>query len=338
MKKFFAYTICLTLSLGIPAFLGIVLSFSTPLSPQMEVVEIITIPMGASLQEITHLLYSKGVIHSQPLFSLLVRFREADTKIKSGEYQLTNRMVPIEVLNKLMRGEQIKYSVTIPEGLNIAQIADQYEKAGMAERNRFVELATDQNFISALGMQEETLEGYLFPDTYKFIRNIGEKNIIRSMVQRFNEVYSEGFKKRSQEINLSQRETITLASLIEKETGSPQERSMISAVFHNRLKLHMPLQCDPTVIFGLKNFNRTITKEDLKTWTPYNTYLISGLPPTPIASPGVDSIKAALYPEDVNYLFFVSKNDGTHYFSSTLAEHNRAVNTYQRRNQNNALK
>jgi UPF0755 protein len=152
------------------------------------------------------------------------------------------------------------------------------------------------------------------------------------MVQRFNEFYREEFKKRALELNLSQKEVVTLASLIEKEAARHEERALISAVFHNRLKLHMPLQCDSTVIFGIKNFNGNLTKEDLKTDTPYNTYCNGGLPPTPIANPGLDSIKAALYPAEVKYLFFVSRNDGTHYFSSTLSEHNQAVNTYQRNN------
>ena len=332
MKKVFANATCLILTLGIPTLIGLFLSFAVLPPPQMEMVEVITIPPGASLPEVTHLLSSKGIIRSQTLFNCLVRCRRADTRIKSGEYQFTNRMLPHEVLNKLIRGDQIKYSITIPEGLTIAQIALLYEKVGMAEKNRFINLASDQKFIASLGMQGETLEGYLFPDTYKFIRNIGEKNIIRSMVQRFNEVYGGEFKTRGQELNLSQRDVIVLASLIEKEAARPQERPLISAVFHNRLKLHMPLQCDPTVIFGLKSFNGNLTKEDLKLKTPYNTYLICGLPPTPIASPGLDSIKAALYPADVNYLFFVSRNDGTHYFSSTLAEHNQAVNMYQRNN------
>ena len=333
MKKVFTNATCLVLTLGILALIGILLSFATLPPPNMEVVEVITIPSGARLHEVTHLLSSHGIIRSQTLFNFLVRYRRADTQIKSGEYQFTNRMLPHEVLNKLIRGEQIKYSITIPEGLTIVQIALLYEQVGMAEKKRFINVASDPSFIASLGMKGETLEGYLFPDTYKFIRTIGEKNIIRSMVQRFNEVYEEEFKKKAQELKLSQREAITLASLIEKEAACPQERPLISAVFHNRLKLHMPLQCDPTVIFGLKGFNGNLTKEDLKIRTPYNTYLISGLPPTPIASPGLDSIKAALYPADVNYLFFVSRNDGTHCFSSTLAEHNQAVTMYQRRNQ-----
>ena len=322
----------LILTLGIPALIGLLLSFAVIPPPQMEVVEVITIPPGVSLHAVTHLLSSKGIIRSQTLFNLLVRCRGADTRIKSGEYLLTNRMLPPEILNKLIRGEQIKYSITIPEGLTMEQIASLYEKAGMVEKNRFIKVASDQNFIVSLGMQAETLEGYLFPDTYKFIRNIGEKNIVRGMVQRFKEVYGGKFKKRGQELNLSQREVITLASLIEKEAACPQERPIISAVFHNRLKLNMPLQCDPTVIFGIKNFNGNLTKEDLKTRNPYNTYLNCGLPPTPIANPGLDSIKAALYPADVNYLFFVARNDGTHYFSSNLSEHNQAVNIYQRKN------
>jgi UPF0755 protein len=332
MKKFFIYITTLGLTLSIPSFLGILLSFSVPPSYDEKIVEVINIPVGARLDQVTHLLREKGVIRYQNLFFLLARWRGVDTHIKSGEYQFSNRMLPNDVLNKLIRGEQIKYSITIPEGFNLVQTAALYERMGLADKNKFIHLATDPTFIKSLGMNEETLEGYLFPDTYKFIRNIGERNIIRRMVQRFNEIYDQQFREREQELNLSRKEVITLASLIEKETGHSKERPIISAVFHNRLKMDMRLQCDPTVIYGLDNFTGDLTKKDLKTYTPYNTYLIKGLPPTPIANPGADSIQSALYPADVDYLYFVSKNDGTHYFSATLAEHNRVVNKYQRLN------
>jgi len=239
-------------------------------------------------------------------------------------------MLPDEILDKLVRGEQIRYSITIPEGLTLVQTASLFEKMGLANKERFIQLATDPEFIASLGMDEETLEGYLFPDTYKFIRNIKEKNIIRMMVKRFNEIYNQEFRKRQQELGFTRREIITLASMIEKETAYSKEKPLISAVFHNRLKRNMRLQCDPTVIYGLNNFSGRLTKKDLMTYTPYNTYLIKGFPPTPIANPGLDSIRAALYPAKVDYLYFVSKNNGTHYFSSTLTEHNQAVYKYQK--------
>ena len=331
MKRIFFSTLSLILLLGIPTVLGVLVGISTLPLRETEVVKIINIPPGTCLNKLSSLLCSEGIIRSKHIFSLLVRLKKADIKIKAGEYQFSNRMFPAEILSKLIRGEQVKYTVIIPEGLSITQIANLYEKVGLANKDKFIRLANDPQFVASLGMEGNTLEGYLFPDTYRFTRYIGEKNIIRCMVQRFKKVYGEEFKKREQELNLSQKEVIIIASLIEKETSCPQERPIISAVFHNRLRLNMPLQCDPTVIFGLNNFNGNLTKEDLKTPTPYNTYLISGLPPTPIANPGLASIKAALYPADVDYLYFVSKNDGTHYFSSTLKEHNQAVYTYQKK-------
>ena len=330
MKKFVIYITMLGFTLGIPSLLGLFLSLSLPLSKGKEVFEIVTIPPGVTLTQVTHILKEKKIIRNQRLFSLLARLRGRANSIKSGEYQLSNRMLPDEILDKLVRGEQIRYSITIPEGLTLVQTASLFEKMGLANKERFIQLATDPEFIASLGMDEETLEGYLFPDTYKFIRNIKEKNIIRMMVKRFNEIYNQEFRKRQQELGFTRREIITLASMIEKETAYSKEKPLISAVFHNRLKRNMRLQCDPTVIYGLNNFSGRLTKKDLMTYTPYNTYLIKGFPPTPIANPGLDSIRAALYPAKVDYLYFVSKNNGTHYFSSTLTEHNQAVYKYQK--------
>jgi len=330
MKNFLISLTALALMLGTLALLSLFLSLSIPPSDGEEVLEIVSIPVGVTMAEVTELLKAKGVIRSRALFSALARWRGVDIHIKAGEYQFSNRMLPNEVLNKLIRGEQIKYSITIPEGLTLIRIADLYNERDLADKDRFIQLATDPTFAATLGVEQENLEGYLYPDTYKFIRNMGEKNIIRRMVKRFNEFYLEQFKQREKELELSRREVVTIASLIEKETGRSDERPLISAVFHNRLKRKMRLRCDPTVIYGLDNFNGNLTKRDLMTYTPFNTYLIHGLPPTPIANPGIDSIRAALYPADVDYLYFVSKNDGTHFFSSTLTEHNRAVQEYQR--------
>ena len=160
---------------------------------------------------------------------------------------------------------------------------------------------------------------------------MGGERILRKLVARFNEIFKEQYQQRAEELNLSLEELITLASIVEKETSDPSERNLIAAVFYNRLKRGIMLQSDPTVIYGIQNFNGNLTKEDLKTKTPFNTYLIRGLPPHPIANPGEDSIKAVLYPSPKKYLYFVSKNDGTHHFSATLKEHNRAVNRYQRK-------
>lgn len=322
--------IMLGLTLGALTVLSLFLSLSIPPSDGEEVVEVVTIPVGATMGQVTDILRAKGIIRSSALFTAIARWSGGDVHIKAGEYQFSNRMLPNDVLNKLIRGEQIKYSITIPEGLTLARIADLYNEMELADKEKFVELATDPAFAATLGVEQENLEGYLYPDTYKFIRKLGERNIIRGMVKRFNEVYHDQFQEREAELNLSRREVVILASLIEKESAYSEEKPLISAVFHNRLKRNMRLQCDPTVIYGLDSFTGRLRRKDLKTYTPFNTYLIDGLPPTPIANPGRNSIRAALYPADVDYLYFVSKNDGTHFFSTTLAEHNRAVRKYQR--------
>ncbi|MBN2466710.1 MAG: endolytic transglycosylase MltG [Deltaproteobacteria bacterium] len=330
MRKFLTCAIFAVLAVSIPSAVGLFLSLSVPPSYDEEIYEVVTLPSGATLTSVIRLLKDNGIIREPIVFGLLARWRGLETAIKSGEYQLSTRMFPNQVLNKLIRGEQIKYSITIPEGLDIAQTAALFERIGLADAAKFYQTATDPSFIAALDMQGDTLEGYLFPDTYKFIRGIGEKNIIRRMVRRFNAVYDEQLRKREKELNLTRNEVITMASMIEKETAAAYERPLISAVFHNRLKTNMRLQCDPTVIYGLETFSGRLTKKDLRTYTPYNTYLITGLPPTPIANPGLASIQAVLYPDPVDYLYFVSKNNGTHYFSTTLAEHNEAVASYRR--------
>jgi UPF0755 protein len=330
MKNLLISITMLGMVLGTLAVLSLSLSLSIPPTDGEEVVEVVTIPAGATMSQVTDLLKAKGIIRSRALFTAVARWSGVDIHIKSGEYQFSNRMLPRDVLNKLIRGEQIKYSITIPEGLTLVRIAELYNEMELADKEKFTELATDPNFAASLGVEQENLEGYLYPDTYKFIRNLGERNIIRGMVTRFNEIYHDQFREREAELNFSRREVVTLASLIEKETAYSEEKPLIAAVFHNRLKRKMRLQCDPTVIYGLDSFTGKLKRRDLKTYTPFNTYLIDGLPPTPIANPGINSIRAALYPADVDYLYFVSKNDGTHFFSATFSEHNRAVRKYQR--------
>lgn len=330
MKKALIYTATLVLTLGIPLVLGVALSLSIPPPSEEQTFRTVTVKPGLSFAEVTRLLQEQGVVCRRTLFSLLVRAQHLDTQIKCGEYQFSTRMLPGEVLGKLVRGEQINCSITIPEGLTIAQIASAYESAGLADARKFRRLASDPTFIASLGMAGPTLEGYLFPDTYRFFRTIGEEHIIRCMVQRFQEVYAKELQAREQELNLSRKEVITLASLIEKEARYGEERPLVSAVFHNRLRLGMRLQCDPTVIYGINDFNGDLTGKDLATPGPYNTYLCAGLPPTPIANPGLASIRAALFPEQVGYLYFVSMNNGRHQFSVSLAEHSRAVRFYQK--------
>jgi UPF0755 protein len=197
----------------------------------------------------------------------------------------------------------------------------------------------DPGLINRFGINAPSMEGYLFPETYFFPKHLGGEEIIQTMVSRFEKTFPLEWRERAKTLNLTEHEVVTLASIIEKETGKGDERNLISAVFHNRIKRGMPLQSDPTVIYALPNFNGNLTRKHLSYLSPYNTYRVRGRPPGPIANPGTQSIEAALYPADVNYFYFVSKNDGSHYFSKTLGEHNRAVQLYQmNRSSSHAMK
>lgn len=295
--------------------------------------KVVTIQPGTSFTDIARILETNGIVRDHRSFYLLARIREAIPKVKAGEYEVHTNMTPSEVLAKLIRGDVIKYPITIPEGFNLIQIGEILEKAGVSSQKAFLDKARDPNFVTSLGLEGDSLEGYLFPDTYNFPKGFGEEPVIRQMVSRFNAIYAP-LAKRADQLGLSRRDVVILGSMIEKEAMDDQERRMISAVFHNRLQRGMALQSDPTAIYGVKlakdRTDNRITRQDLLRKSPYNTYHITGLPKGPIANPGMRSLQAALNPADVNYLYFVSKNDRTHYFSSTLEEHNRAVNRYQR--------
>jgi len=261
-----------------------------------------------------------------------IGLRRAESRLKAGEYKLSPCMNLIKVLGILEQGRVLEHPFTIPEGYTIAQIARVLAELGLADEERFLKLAYDQKFISKLGIRTISLEGYLFHDTYRISKGNKEEEIIELMVGQFNKTITQNDRKRAAELGFSMHQIVTLASIIEKETSAPGERSLISAVFHNRLKRKLPLQSDPTVIYALgKDFDGNLTKKDLMTESPYNTYLYPGLPPGPIANSGRAAIHAALYPAEVDYLYFVSKNDGTHKFSTTHKEHIRAVRKYQRR-------
>jgi len=262
---------------------------------------------------------------------LLGKAQEADRKIHPGEYELNAAMPPAEILAKLLAGRVVLHSVTIPEGYTISQIADVLAEYRITEKAEFVQLASDKVFMKTLGISAESLEGYLFPDTYRFARPTSGKEVIKTMIDQLGQVMTEEWQARARDLHMTLHEVLTLASVIEKETGAGDERPHISSVFHNRLKKKIPLQSDPTVIYGLPNYDGNLHKKDLSHPSPYNTYRWAGLPPGPIASPGADSIRAALYPAPTPDLYFVSKNDGTHHFSATLVEHNKAVEKYQKR-------
>jgi len=285
---------------------------------------------GATLTQVADSLEKRKIISNKTLLLLWGRIAGYSARIKAGEYRLNSDMPPLHVLDILTKGLVITHSVTIPEGFDITQIAQELEKKGLAEGAQFMALATDPDMAGKYGLSAPTLEGYLYPDTYRVSRGQPPLSIIDIMVKRFFDIISPlGGEVRASGMTLEQ--IITLASVIEKETGLGEERPIIASVFLNRLKRGMRLESDPTVIYGIRDFNGNLTKKDLAQPTPYNTYVIRGLPPGPIASPGKEAIHAVLFPAKTDYLYFVSKNDGSHQFSRTLAEHRRAVNTYQKK-------
>lgn len=300
-----------------------------PISPGGEWKEVV-IQKGMNFKEITSLLKKEGIIKNDFLFDLLGRTSGVTRKVRAGYYSLSPSMPMIEILKTLKKGMIIEYSLTIPEGLTIEDIADAIEKPGLSRREDFISITKDRGFIKSIGFDADSLEGYLFPDTYLLPKGVTSQEIAERMINRFREVITPEIENRAKEIGLTMGEVITLASIIEREAQIDSERALVSAVYHNRLRKGMHLQADPTAIYGRKRLNEKITKKDLKIKSPYNTYKILGLPPGPIANPGLKSIKAALHPADVDYLFFVSKNDGTHHFSRTAVEHNEAVLRYQK--------
>ncbi len=285
---------------------------------------------GSSLKEVAGDLEKAGLISNKTLFVLWTRMKGYGKDIRAGEYSLSAAIPPVQLLEILRKGLVILHPVTIPEGFNREQVADALAAKGLADKKRFLELTEDKALLRQYGISSPSLEGYLFPDTYQFSRATPTPAIIDTMVKRFRQVVAPLMDK-SQGAGMKFEEVVILASIVEKETGRPEERPLIASVFLNRLRLGMRLESDPTVIYGIENFDGDLKKKDLTEKTPYNTYVIHGLTPGPIANPGLESIKAVMEPARTDYLFFVSKNDGSHHFSKTLVEHNRAVETYQKR-------
>lgn len=284
---------------------------------------------GQSLKTISRNLENKGLITSWAFFKWLAKFENAEKRLQAGEYLLSASFSPKHILDTLLKGRVKLYKITFPEGLNLTEVAERIEKKGFCRSDKILILCKDPEFIHRTGIKANSLEGFLFPDTYFFPKKTSCETILTTMVNRFKQVFSLEWELKAQSLNLSIFEVVTLASIIEKETGDSSERPIISSVFHNRLKKRMRLESDPTVIYGIENFDGNITRKHLQTITPYNTYKIKGLPVGPIASPGYYSLEAALFPDKTDYLFFVSKKDTTHHFSKTIQEHNRAVRKYQ---------
>jgi len=300
-------------------------------SPAEKVVEV---PPGASPRAVVRLLSRAGVLADDRLAWLYVRWIRRDPRpFKAGQYAFAGELRPDEVLERIHRGEVKLYRFTVPEGLRIEEIAAIIARSGLAPAEELARLARDPAVAAALDVPFPSLEGYLYPDTYAFAWGVPPQRILEAMVRRFRDVLATAEAKRRPTILLSEREVVTLASIVEKETGQPAERPRIACVFHNRLKKGMRLQTDPTVMYATflrtGRWSKNISKADLLSPHPYNTYSTAGLPPGPIANPGSAAVEAVLAPDECGDLFFVSRNDGTHVFCPDLGCHNAAVHRWQ---------
>ena len=305
------------------------LSYADTPSGGDSVKKVVLVHPGEGFTATTLKLKEMGIIQSPLKFKLLALIRGQDKRIKAGEYLFSSVMTPNHILNNLVSGKVQLHKFTVPEGYNLSQIASVVARAGFGTETAFLKAARNHHLAKKLGIEGETFEGYLFPDTYYFPKGETPEKIVSTMVKRFWTVFKPQWKDRANQCGLSIHQVVTLASIIEKETGAPSERPLISSVFHNRLKKRMRLESDPTVIYAITDFDGNLTRKHLATKTPYNTYRIRGLPPGPIANPGAKALEAALYPADTRFLYFVSKEDRTHKFSTNIKDHNMAVRKYQ---------
>lgn len=291
--------------------------------------EIFIVERGSGLRSVATQLEQRKLIKSKDLFTLWAVVKGGSRNIKAGEYSLNRSMAPVQIYTILTSGAVKTHPLTVPEGLTVQTIAGLFATKGLVDKEEFLSLAMDKGFAESHNIDGPSTEGYLFPDTYVLSKGMGARQILDLMINRFWQVFNSLVQGR--DLPMSIREIVTLASIVEKETGLAEERPVIASVFLNRLKKRMRLESDPTVIYDLKDFDGNLTKKHLQAPSPYNTYRHLGLPPGPIANPGRASLEAVLNPAQTSYLYFVSKNDGSHFFSSTLKEHNRAVVRYQKR-------
>jgi UPF0755 protein len=290
----------------------------------------VNIPPRATLREVAKVLEDTGIVPSAWIFTTGARLLGLEQKLRYGEYSFKGPLSIRAILDTLVSGRVLHHPVTIPEGFTLRQIAARIEARGLGRAPDILAAARDPAVIQRAGASGDSLEGFLYPDTYHFPRDWPPERILRAMTDRFHEVVTPEMRRRAGERGFTLREVVTLASIIQKESGSAPEYSLISAVFHNRLRQGFPLMADPVIIYGIQDFNGNLTREDLRRPGPWNVYLNRGLPPGPICNPGLPALKGALEPAATDLLFFVSRNDGSHHFSRTLREHNRAVDRYQR--------
>ncbi len=294
--------------------------------------QFVELPPGDGTQAIGRKLVEGGVVRDTWSFRLALLVTGTAKRLQAGEYRFDRAMTPVEVVNKLAHGEVYMRAITFPEGLRATEMARIFEARGFGPASEFMAAARDASLVRDLDPTARTLEGYLFPETYDLKRGAGARDLVRRMVQRFEQVFTPDLREEARARGLTVRQAVTVASLVEKETSRPEERPTVAAVYLRRWQIGMALQCDPTVIYALElagRYTGDLTKEGLAIDSPYNTYRYPGLPPGPIASPSRSSLEAAVRPAASDYLYFVSRGDGSHEFARTLDDHNRNVYRYQ---------
>ncbi len=294
--------------------------------------QFVDIPPGTGPIGIGQRLADAGVVRDPWTFRAAVLISGRARELKAGEYRFDAPIDALDVIDKIRRGDVYRRLLTFREGLTIAEMAVVFEQKGFGVAGDFITAAAEPSAIRDLDPAARDLEGYLFPETYALPRGTSARDVVGQMVTAFKTAFDADLRTAAAAEGLTVRQAVTLASLVEKETAAPDERPLVAAVYRNRMKIGMGMQADPTVIYALQKARRydgNLTREDLQFDSPYNTYRYAGLPPGPIASPGRASLQAALHPAPVDYVYFVSKNDGTHAFAATLAEHNQNVFTWQ---------
>jgi len=325
MKRILSYSVLL-LCIGAIIFCACLLIYARkPINTAQNAAVLVDIPTGTSFIKVTEILSNAGLVENRFLFCTLVWIKRGTRSIRAGEYEFATSITPFEMIDKLIRGDIKTYRVTIHEDYTLREVAERLKEYKLIDEKVFFELAEDTAFLSSMGVLGSSAEGYLFPDTYFLNRSMSTRQIMRMMVDRFWSKISEEMMNKAAAKGLNRNQFVTFASLVGKESGNTAEKPIIAAVFYNRMKKGMPLQSDPTTVYDLKDFNGKVLRSHYRRESPYNTYVIKGLPPGPIANPGLDSFQAVLNPADADYLYFVSQKDGTHFFSSSLDEHNRAI-------------
>jgi UPF0755 protein len=290
----------------------------------------VTIPKGASLKEVSTTLQDYNIIRNERSFLLAVRTLGYEKDIPAGRFKLVKASTNFDIIDQLVNGVQVNKRVTILEGWTIDVIAQELHNKMGIDQDEFKSACRNDLLLWKWGISEKTVEGYLFPNTYLFSEEEEIQDIIGRMINEYKQRITEEYRDRMQEMGMEEKEIITLASIIEGEAIYDKERAVISGVYHNRLNIGMRLQADPTIQYIIDDSPRRLLNKDLKIKSPYNTYLNKGLPPGPINNPGIESIKAALYPAETDYIYFVARGDGYHTFSRTKEEHNIAKRKFQK--------